>query len=297
MKGESARLWRHALAPCRRIHVYTVDPGAHAVATALVPLIRTMGRLGAWFAEGWAAANDPGCRAAGEIETLVSPDETLLMGSQTNFARTRAVLRWAAQAGVRSIFVFDHWKNFAEHFESGPLPDMIVVPDELARRLLLAATGAEAASRVQVLPHLALEAAVERVRSWGSIGDSGTIGLLLDPTEPGDGLGYDWRSTLAAAALAARPMDKRILVKPHPRQDAYAVAQALLAWCVRGTRYEIYQGDTEHLIAMAEEIWGMTTIALNIALAAGKTVRSFQVGRTAAGERASNAHIEPYVVR
>ena len=40
----------------------------------------------------------------------------------------------------------------------------------------------------------------------------------------------------------------------------------------------------------------MTTVALNIALAVGKTIRSFQSGRNAAGERASNAYIEPYRV-
>ena len=58
MKEESARLWRQALAPYRPIHIYTVDPGAHAMARELVPLICTIDRLGEWFVEGWAAAKE-----------------------------------------------------------------------------------------------------------------------------------------------------------------------------------------------------------------------------------------------
>ena len=49
----------------------------------------------------------------------------------------------------------------------------------------------------------------------------------------------------------------------------------------------VYAGETDRLIAMAGEVWGMTTSALNVALAVGKPIRSFQIGRNANGERAS----------
>jgi len=121
--------------------------------------------------------------------------------------------------------------------------------------------------------------------------------LLLDPTERADGLGYDWRSTLEAVAdyVAARSPG-HILIKPHPRQDASVVAHQIDSLRGRGFAADLCLEDTEGLIARAEEVWGMTTIALNIALAAGRPIRSFQVGRNAAGVRASNPHIEPFVI-
>ena len=36
MRMESARLWREFLSGYERIHVYTADPGAHAIAVELV---------------------------------------------------------------------------------------------------------------------------------------------------------------------------------------------------------------------------------------------------------------------
>jgi len=40
----------------------------------------------------------------------------------------------------------------------------------------------------------------------------------------------------------------------------------------------------------------MTTVALNIALAVGKPIRSLQIGRNEAGARASSPHIEPFAL-
>jgi hypothetical protein len=110
-------------------------------------------------------------------------------------------------------------------------------------------------------------------------------------------LGYDWRSTLLAVSdYAAARSPGHILIKPHPRQNASIVAQEIEALRDRGFAAKLCLDDTEGLIARAEEVWGMTTIALNIALAAGRPIRSFQVGRNAAGVCASNPHIEPFVI-
>jgi hypothetical protein len=298
MKEESARLWQAALTPFPRIHLYTADPGADAMVGEVEPLIRSMGRLGDWFAEGWSAAKRPTCRPGSAIdEGAIGPGETLMVGSQTNYARTRAIFERMAQSGSRAIFIFDHWKNFAPPFGGAALPELIVVPDDLAQRLLLEAIGADVAPRIRVLPHLALEAAVARVLALAPSASAGIVALLLDPTEMSDNIGYDWRSTLHAAADVARQRRiERIFVKPHPRQDASVVEEVVRFWRERGVDYQLYRGETEPLIAMADEVWGMTTIALIVALRAGKPIRSFQVGRTAAGKLASNAYIEPYVV-
>jgi len=296
VRTETAKLWAEFLAEFTRIHVYTVDPGAHAIALELAPMIESMGLLTGWFAEGWSAKCRPTCRATSELYQSLTFDGTLILGSQTNFARTQSVLHEARSAHARTIFVFDHWKNFGAHFGSASLPEIIVVPDEIGKQMLLAELGGHTRSRVQVLPHLALQAAEDRVRSYDVV-SSGVIAVLLDPTELADDLGYDWRTTLdAVAELAPARNEARILVKPHPRQNTDEVSRELKRWSHRGIAYELFHGETEWLIAAADEVWGMTTIALNVALAAGKPIRSLQIGRNDKGRRASNPHIEPFAI-
>jgi hypothetical protein len=301
MRPSSARQWGELIANYRRLHVYTVDPGAHAVASELVPLVRSMGRLAGWYSDGWSARQEAETRPVTELLRALSRGDALVIGSQTNFANTQAMLKDATAAGVTTIFVFDHWKNYAEHFGNGSPADIIVVPDEIGAKSVVRVLGEDVRPRVRILPHLAIEAAADRIAASGVAEEAGTIALLLDPTEPGDGLGYDWRTALAAAldqeTATTATTARRILVKPHPRQDVDAVAGELAARRQSGAVVEIFNGKTDDLIAMASEVWGMTTVALNVALALGKPIRSFQCGRNETGARASNPHIEPYLVK
>ena len=227
MREESARLWRQALAPCQRIHIYTVDPGAHAVATELVPLIRAMERL-RLVRRGWRP-QEPGrlrnrrrSGSAGRYAAHGIADEF----------RAHARRAGAAAAGGNDDLRVRSLEEFRRAFGGGPLPDMIVVPDELARRNC-SPRSARTASRVRMLPHLALEAAAERfARQHRHAGDD-------RPAARSDGgrrrLGYDWRSTLEAAALATRPRGT------HSRQTAPAAGsrrgcQRIAAWRQRASR-------------------------------------------------------------
>lgn len=292
MRPESAAQWREALAPYSHVHLYTTDPGAHAVAVQLWPLLHQTSQAGAWFAEGWSADRAEGAHKFEAIAGIVRPGDMLLCGSQTDFARTRQSFAAARAAGAAAGFMFDHWKNYREHFDGAPLPDLIVVPDALGHRLLLDAWGPAAEPAARILPLPSLEAAVDRVRSFAGA-EPDLAALLLDPTEPSDSLGYDWEGILQAAVLEARRQGLRLLVKPHPRQDTSRVGAAVDRL---GAGIALYTGDTEDLIARAGQVWGMTSIALVTALQAGKPIRSFQIGRNEQGRLASNAHIEPYVI-
>lgn len=297
MRPESARLWREFLSGYERIHFYTVDPGAHAIAVELVPLARDLGLLSGWFADGWSAAHTGECRSALELDSALDTGATLFLSSQTDYRRTQLILRAAARAGATSIFAFDHWKNYAEHFGENPLPDIIVVPDTIAREQILAAIGQRVAPRLRILPHPGIDAAAQRVAACEAEVQPGLIALLLEPTETVDGLGYDWRGTLASAlAAAGARRGARLMVKPHPRQDIDAIKAEVARLDGDHGVAEVYAGETDRLIATAAEVWGMTTSALNVALAVGKPIRSFQIGRNAKGERASNPHIEPFVI-
>jgi hypothetical protein len=87
----------------------------------------------------------------------------------------------------------------------------------------------------------------------------------------------------------------RVLVKPHPRQAAFGDAE-LAPLRERGVVVRTVSGPFEPLTAAADEIWGMTSLALIAALKAGKPVISFQPGRTALGRAQSNPYLEPWVI-
>jgi hypothetical protein len=294
---DTVRQWKAFLSDYHRIHFYTVDPGAHALAVELVPLVDLLGRLSGWYTEGWSAARSRDSQPASRLKFKLGIGDTLILGSQTNFERSKALLRQSCAAGVTTIFLFDHWKNYAEHFGDGPLPDVVVVSDDIARGQFLLAVGEHAASRVKVLPHPGIDAAAERVAACGIAVQPRIVAFLLDPTELSDGLGYDWRSSLDAAVMRAAALPgTRLLVKRHPRQKVEDVEAEIRSIRSEGDAVQIYEGETERLIATAGEVWGMTTTALNVALASGKPIRSFQIGRNETGARMSNPHIEPFAI-
>ena len=298
LKPETVALWSQFFAQHRRVMLYTVDPGAHALGQALYPILVNAGRCEGWYAEGWSERRAPDCRPVSAMLAKLGPEISLLLGSQTNFERTHEILAAARARGAATVFVFDHWKNYAEHFLPDLLPDTIVVPDELGKRALLAAIGSEHAGRVVILPHLGVEAAVQRILGFSHQHLPGVIALLLDPTESQDGLGYDWRTVMGELpALAERfAPNATFHIKSHPRQQAQEVAALMRSLGMASERYQLVDMDTECLIAAADEVWGMTTIALVAAHRAGKVIRSIQTGRNEKGKAASNHYIEPYLI-
>jgi hypothetical protein len=316
-----------ALEPFRTVHLYVAQPGALAMMREVGPVLEAAGRLGRWFADGWAAARVPG---AASPETLADPPaapgaQCLMLGSQTSYHRTHEVLRRCRRLGLATLFVFDAWKNYAEHFipETGEpiFPDLIITPDDLATAGLnraLAARGVDptgvGAPPVIEGGHWAIDAAVHRVRAVTPeqaavrrvalcSGRHPVVLMLLDPMpEPGDpDLGYDALDALAAAVDALDTMTAWapgacLLVKPHPRERSGRLAAMSAAWCRQGIDVRLVTDPPEDLIPIADQVWGMTTTALLIARAAGKPIRSFQPHRTAAGAAASCPHLEPWLV-
>lgn len=296
MTPETRTLWTRFFADHASVLLYTADPGAHALGLELSVLLNDRSRLQGWYAEGWSMSRRPQCQPVDTLPSNLVPGTTLLLGSQTQYPRTHHFLQMAREHGARSIFVFDHWKNYAEHFKPGLVADQVVVPDETGREALLAAIGAQYAARVSVLPHLGIDAAVARIRAH-SLRLPDTIAVLLDPTEPADGLGYDWRSVLQEVALHAKARPQRsYLVKPHPRQQPALVQDCISALGLPAARMRVVDMDTEQLIAAADEVWGMTTIALISALLAGKPIRTIQSGRNERGRAASNHYLEPHLI-
>lgn len=297
LKPDTVARWSEFFRNHPRILVYTADPGACALAELFQPMLQALGNDGGWYAEGWSAQRYPALRPASDLLSALTPGTTLLLGSQVRYARTHEMLEAAQARQVGSIFVFDHWKNYADHFRPDLLPDHIVVPDALGRQALLSAIGEQHVARVMELPHVGIEAAALRILSYPER-EPGMVALLLDPTVAADGLGYDWQTVLASlpALLERHAPQATVRIKPHPRQNPADVTAWMQALAMSPERFQLVTTDTERLMAVADEVWGMTTIALVAANHAGKRIRSIQSGRNAVGRAASNHFIEPFLV-
>ncbi len=297
LKPDTVDQWSHFLRSYSRVMIYTADPGACALAELFQPLLCSLGNYGGWYVEGWSAQRHPELQGISELLIALKPGTTLLLGSQISYARTHEILELTKERQVHSIFVFDHWKNYAEHFRADLMPDRIVVPDAIGQQALLSVIGVQYANRIVKLPHVAVEAATMRILDY-PIREPGTIAVLLDPTVLSDGLGYSWQTVLDhLPALGDRyAPDAKIHIKPHPRQNPAEVAACMKSLAMPPDRFQLVDTNTERLIAAADEVWGMTTIALVSAHYAGKKIRSIQPARNAAGRAASNHFIEPFLV-
>jgi hypothetical protein len=297
LKPDTVARWSRFFGKYRRIVMYTADPGACALVELFRPMLHALGNDGGWYVEGWSGQRHPELQPADGLLSALEAGATLLLGSQVRYARTHEMLETAKMRQVGSIFVFDHWKNYGEHFRPDLLPDTIVVPDALGRKALLSAIGQQHADRVVELPHVGVEAAALRILSYPER-EPGMLAVLLDPTVAGGGLGYDWQTVLARlpALIERHAPEARVQIKPHPRQSPAEVAAWMQSLGMSPERFRLVDTDTERLMAAADEVWGMTTIALVAAHHAGKRIRSIQSGRNAAGRAASNHFIEPFLV-
>lgn len=290
-------LWHNFLRQFPKINLFTVDPGAYAVAEILKPMIIDIGNYGGWFAEGWSAMFNSELRGMRELLNELTADQALIIGSQVCYTQTHELIRLAKQKRAYSIFVFDHWKNYGQHFCPDLMPDKIIVPDLKGKYDLLSSIGKNYSERVDVLPHVSIEAGATRIKKM-KCRKPGTIAFLLDPTVQSDDLGYDWQSVLLLlpSVVERYAPNSKILIKPHPRQNHHEIINFIQLLKTEKNNYNITELDTEILIACVDEVWGMTTIALITALKADKQIRSIQIGRNLKGIAASNYLIEPFLV-
>jgi hypothetical protein len=294
----------------------------------LEPALRAAGLPGVFFVEGWAAGqgNPRGVvfsREALRRAVLAPRRELLLLGARVDFERTRQIVNFCRDLGLRTALVLDHWKNYIEHFTGAPdapgwavLPDWVLVPDQSAREALIMRMGAHPAlagamdpARAVILGHPALEASARAItqvdpeaayalRADLGLGHGPLAALLLDPVAPEDGYGYDVASVLK---FLARWMPEQrpgwaLAVKPHPRQYPPLTEAALEPLARASVAARLVAGAFEPLAAAADEVWGMTSLALIAAKRAGRPVLSFQPGRSQAGREQSNLYLEECVI-
>jgi hypothetical protein len=220
-----------------------------------------------------------------ELPALAGLDLVLCGSSAISDLERRAV-RAARAAGVRSAVWLDHWVFYRERFL---LDGELVAPDEVwvgdadgARRAREAVPGA----RVVVQGNPYLEDAAAEILALSEPHDGGERVLYVtEPTadaallETGDpmGWGYEERAVLAhfLERLAQAPTPPAaVRVRPHPAEPRGKYAPTLAAFA---GRLPVTLSEGRSLAddcAWADTVVGCETMALVVALTAGRRVIS-----------------------
>jgi len=319
------------LNPYGKIFLYSVDPGAYAIMRPIYELLSSSGKNTQWIVDGWCR-NAIECEYPFMVLSSFKEDFCqinvdgccMVLGSQTDFEATHKALRFCKEKGIATIFLFDHWANYLSHFHSpkdnrAHLPDKICVPDEIARQSLIVELSTlwpneRYAENIHVVGHPAIENSVnaicslspnecERVKRRLIPVNKKVVLFLLESIEDDFGynsdgtpfLGYNEYSILRHILSLPDFEDVQIIIKPHPRQDIEKIKAFLMSYAHRDILL-LENEKLENLIAIADEILGMTTVALIIAFKAGKKISSIQVGRNERGKNLSNPYLEENIV-
>lgn len=184
--------------------------------------------------------------------------------------------REAQRLGLPTAAVIDHWVNYAARFERDGeviLPDEFWVTDSEAFKI---ASSTFKGAQIRLMPNLYLQ---EQVRQIGppSPHHAGNILYVLEPIRakwsgsdnPGEFAALDYFMT--RLELLGPPTALRIRLRPHPsdapgKYDAWLARQS-------GLNVALDQfGSLAHAIGQSEWVAGCETMALVVALAAGRKV-------------------------
>ncbi|HDY87002.1 MAG TPA: hypothetical protein ENH82_02675 [bacterium] len=295
-----------------KIHFYCVDPGAFAVLNPVYEAKKNDRVDIRWILDGWCRNNKKEISFI-ELSTFensyrckLNKDVCLVLGSQTSFKSTQDVIGYCRENGIYSIFLFDHWGNYLSHFYDYEksklyLPNKICVIDDVSKKSLVSVLtplleDKNYINNIVVVGHPGVEKSVAdihniskkekvSIRNKIGAGNKKVILFLSEPIEKDldgkSGLGYTEYSILTYFFNNFALYNAKVLIKPHPRQDIKAL-RSFLANEINHMEidYELAEGlSLEEFIAVSDEVFGITTMALVIALKAGKKIKSIQVGR------------------
>ena len=312
-----------------KLYLYSADPGATAVLKPLHSIAQRKRKFVNWFVEGWAKGANLPASVCLETDNFRMPQfasssrVAMFMGQQVEFDRAYNRLSQFKESGFETIFISDHWKEINKSFKLSDnhnliLPDLFLVPDELAYKIQKNSLEQLGASKVQIskmlrrFVHLGLINSIQKIESLKKadakfikdkyeIYDSERIiVMMLDCILPEEKkkIGFDWRTSLQLAIehFSLNEPEAQLLVKPHPRQSRLDVENFVLSYSSNKKIKVVEEKDPEPFVLIANEVWGITSILLVLALKVDKPIKSFMPNRTELGKRESNEHIEPFVI-
>lgn len=322
------------VADYKKTFLYCSDPGSLFIMEPLRGFLESEEIGCQWMFSGWSKDNrkDLDSISLEKFEKLArkaEPDSIcLLIGVQVKFEKTCEIIDFCRANGVRSIVMIDYWKsnhmiNF-RHPESDTihLPDNICIMDETAREglikeMLSCGIPENYGNNIVIIGHPGIEKnaeiiksmdkeLIESVRKKLNIGNKRAVLFALNPAEKDFGydengkpkLGYDEYDLINYFFTEFDLDNTKVLVKPHPRQDAEKVEKYIsenfgdkgFDWMMSG------EESLENLIAVSDEAIGSTTTVLLVALFAGKSIKSIQPNRSEFGDLWTNHYIEEHRV-
>lgn len=208
------------------------------------------------------------------LEPALDGAEALMTGSGWASDLEHRARALARRRNIISVTVLDHWVNYAERFERGGtrvLPDEIWVVDEEAQALATATFPALPVRRIA--NHYLAEQMREILAADGAARE---LLYLLEPmrNEWGRGIPGEFQAldffidTLPAMGV---PAGTPIRLRPHPSESRAKYAQ----WLQQHPALPIGvddEGTLAQAIARAGWVVGCETLALTVALAAGRRV-------------------------
>lgn len=306
--------------PYKTAHLYCADPGAYAVLSVLYSLLIENNIVVRFYCDGWAALHSEIAFLPPQQITFdqALKQDILVLGSQLDFDLTYSYLQKSRAISMTTVFVFDHWKNYLEHFTSNLrqptlLPNYVFFPDQLCKDEFEKRIDGFALTKELFNPvitgHLAIEHKIQNFskisadlleslkQKYGLKGQK-LILILLDPENKQEAFGFTLEKNLRAMykkLLNATDETITVVIKPHPRQDLALFNEVMhSAWNTEKVAYQLADNadSLEAMIAISQEVWGITTMGLVLAKRMGKCIKSFQIDRNALGSLQSNSHIE-----
>jgi hypothetical protein len=287
----------------RDVAIVARDAGA---ASALAPVVAALGEdetfrpfVVSWGparaifeAEGLVVQPFPEDPAPGEIDALLASVAVVLTGTSLRVELDSCFWCAARAAGIPSMALLDHWKNYAERFTiEAPfdtLPSLVAVMDEIAANELIARGCPPNRVVVTGQPRFDTLTGVvspeERARARTSLGIDPSRRVAVFASEPrgapyDDGKGFTQVDALEmfVDAVQAVAEDALVLVKLHPVEQAEPVAAALSSRGGPDARI-LETSSVREVIAAADVFCGMSSIVLLDAALLGLPTVSIRPG-------------------
>lgn len=304
-------------------YFYAADPGAVSILEPIEKFFKKKDKKTHWFFEGWAANNIYKENSDFLVQGKKFPQfnsskrSFLFMGQQTDYKLANSRLLETLNQNLFTIFVSDHWKDISPNFCNNNkiiIPDLIWVPDDVAHNFQksnlrrLGVPDSEISKKLWVFGHPGIEKKINKINNIRCIEvdtirreyncDGSVIFMVLDPFEEAtkEELGFDWKSSLKAAVnyLKANKPEASLLIKAHPRQNIDIIREFvdnLYYSNLKVVKHECI----EPFVAVAEEVWGISSLVLIVALKLNKPIRVFVPNASPLGLLHINAHIYPFI--
>lgn len=332
MKKAKHEKFEEILTEFNRIYFYCCDPGAFYAAEPIYDGMKNTGKECIWIFDGWCSEKKKKCLNFLEGETFRKDikccnDDCIIICAQVNYKLNFKMTDLCKASGFYTIFLFDYWGNYLNCLLDRDelqlhLTDSIFIMDEGAKNELLKELSAFISDssffeNVIVVGHQGIEKSILSVKSISEYAinnfkkkvnplNKKLLLFVLEPIEKDFGylpngvpfLGFNEFSTIKYLFNNMDYHAVKILIKPHPRHEIGVISDFI----IKNTRlcksdYLIVEdSDLNLLLSAVDEVIGMMSTVLVIALKCGKKIKSLQINRNKNAIRLSNPYLSPYVI-